>query len=179
MSEKPNQEASLADDLEHLVQDAKQAGVSAEAEIKALNEAEIKANQHWEQTLRLQAEIENMKRRAEKELANAHKYATEKFVKELLAVIDSLELALQNSGAETTAFKEGIELTQKLFSDTLFKHGVVAIEGEGEPFNPEQHQAVTMQPDVGVDPNTVLKVVQKGYSLHGRLIRPAMVVVSQ
>lgn len=143
-------------------------------------QVEQQAKEQFERVLRLQADIENMKRRAEKDVANAHKYATEKLLKELVAVADSLEMAMQSEKtADTTAIVEGVELTHKLFLDVLGKHGVEQINPENSLFNPELHQAVSMQPNPDVDSNTVLQVMQKGYSLNGRLIRPAMVVVAQ
>lgn len=178
MSEKQPHDESLQDEIERAEAEIEAAEETVEQEEAALDEAQEKANEHFEQLLRLQAEIENIKRRSEKELANAHKYATEKFVKELLAVVDSLEMAIQNSSDDAGALREGIELTHKLFLDTLIKHGVVQLDPEGEPFDPELHEAVSMQPNADVEPNTVLQVVQKGYTLNGRLVRPAMVMVS-
>jgi molecular chaperone GrpE len=178
MSEKQPHDESLQAEIEQAEADIESAEVTAGQEEAALEEAQEKANEHFEQLLRLQAEIENIKRRSERELANAHKYATEKFVKELLAVVDSLEMAIQNSNDEQSSLREGIELTHKLFLDTLAKHSVTQHDPEGEPFDPEVHEAVSMQPNAEVDANTVLQVVQKGYTLNGRLVRPALVVVS-
>ena len=126
--------------------------------------------------------MENLRRRTEKDLQNAHKFALEKFAKELLPVIDSLELGVEAASAETpevVTLREGVELTLKQFSAVLDKFDVVALDPTGEPFNPDQHQAMSMQPTDEVAPNCVLKVFQKGYLLNGRLIRPAMVMVSK
>lgn len=126
--------------------------------------------------------MENLKRRTQKDLESAHKYGLEKFAKELLVVIDSLELGIQASTSdapEVVSLREGSELTIKQFESVFAKFNIEAIDPLGQPFNPELHQAMTMQPSADVDPNTVLNVFQKGYSLNGRLIRPAMVVVSQ
>jgi len=128
--------------------------------------------------MRAKAEIENIRRRAEQDVARAHKYALEKFVKELIAVVDSLEHALAAEGAEN-AVREGVELTYKMFLDVLAKHGVKQIDPVNEKFNPENHEAMSMQPSADVEPNTVLAVYQKGYLLNDRLVRPARVVVSK
>ena len=146
-----------------------------------LDEAEAKANENWDRVLRQQAETDNMQRRVERDLANAHKYALDKFVPELLPVIDSMERSLQISSDEhaVKAVLEGISLTLQMFYGALEKFGVVQINPEGEAFNPELHQAVTVQESNNTKPGIVLNVLQKGYSLNGRLIRPALVVVSK
>jgi len=156
--------------------------VSLEQLHKQLKQAEKKAEENWDKALRVQAEMENLKRRTQKDLENAHKYGLEKFAKELLSVIDSLELGIQASTSdnpEVIALKQGSELTIKQFESVFAKFNVEAIDPVGQAFNPELHQAMTMQPSADVEPNTVLNVFQKGYILNGRLIRPAMVVVSQ
>ena len=156
--------------------------VSLELLQKQLKQAEKKAEENWDKALRIQAEMENLKRRTQKDLENAHKYGLEKFAKELLSVIDSLELGIQASTSdnpEVVALKHGSELTIKQFESVFAKFNVEAIDPVGQAFNPELHQAMTMQPSADVEPNTVLNVFQKGYILNGRLIRPAMVVVSQ
>mgnify|MGYP003135510477 CR=1 FL=1 len=153
--------------------------VSSEEEIEALQNQLETAR---EDVLRAQAEAMNIRRRAEAEVEKARKYALERFVGDLLPVVDNLDRALAVVDAEDSAMKaviEGIELTRKSFLDTLEKNQVKSINPEGEPFNPEEHQAMTMVPNPDVEPNTVLEVFQKGYSLNGRLIRPAMVVVSK
>jgi molecular chaperone GrpE len=148
---------------------------------KKLDEAEAKATESWDRLLRQQAEMDNMQRRVERDVANAHKYALEKFVPELLPVIDSMERSLQISSDEhsVNAVLEGISLTLKLFYGTIEKFGVVQINPEGEVFNPELHQAVSVLEEQGIKSGIVLNVLQKGYSLNGRLIRPALVVVSK
>lgn len=135
-----------------------------------------------DQVLRAAADVQNARRRAEQEVEKAHKFALERFANDLLAVVDSLERGLELSSDEDPAIKpmrDGMELTLKLFSDTLARHQVVAVDPHGEPFNPELHQAMTMEERDSVEPNTVIKVFQKGYTLSGRLLRPAMVVVSK
>lgn len=141
---------------------------------------EKKMHENWEKATRAMAELENVRRRAEREVSSAHKYGVEKFVDGLLPVIDSLEQALQLSvQAENASMHEGLELTMKLFLDVLAKHGVQQIDPVGEVFNPELHEAMSMQESADAEPNTVLVVFQKGYKLHERVIRAARVVVSK
>jgi molecular chaperone GrpE len=135
-----------------------------------------------EQSLRAQAEAQNARRRAEQDIEKAHKFGLEKMVNDLLPVVDNLErsLAAIDSGNEAfAAVIEGIQLTHKSFVDALARHQVIAVSPEGEPFDPNLHQAVSAVPNPDVEPNTVLNCFQKGYTLHGRLVRPAMVVVSK
>ena len=135
-----------------------------------------------DQSLRSVAELQNVRRRAEQDVEKAHKFALEKFAGDLLPVIDSLERGLELSSADDETIKpmrEGIELTLKMFSDTLARYNLQPIDPHGEPFNAEHHQAMAMQESADVEPNSVLKVFQKGYLLNGRLLRPAMVVVSK
>ncbi|HBX26879.1 MAG TPA: nucleotide exchange factor GrpE [Gammaproteobacteria bacterium] len=145
---------------------------SAETQLEELNEA----------LLRSQADLQNSRRRAERDIENAHKYAVEKFVKDLLAVIDSmdraLELATTTDGFDV-AMLEGTQMTHKLLLDTISRHGVEPIDPAGEPFDPQQHQAMSMVESEDQEPNTVMAVMQKGYTLEGRVIRAAMVVVTK
>ncbi len=139
------------------------------------------ADQH-ELMLRIKAEAENARRRASLDVEKAHKFALEKFAGDLLPVVDNLERALSFINREDEAFKgviEGVELTMKSFLDTVAKYGVMQIDPAGQPFNPDQHQAMSIQPSADVPPNTVTFVLQKGYELNGRLLRPAMVGVSK
>ena len=139
------------------------------------------AEQH-ELMLRIKADAENARRRASQDVEKAHKFALEKFAGDLLPVADNLERALNFINREDEAFKgiiEGVELTMKSFLDTVAKFGVVQIDPAGQPFNPDQHQAMSIQPSNDVPPNTVTFVMQKGYELNGRLLRPAMVGVSK
>ena len=147
-----------------------------------LKEAGTRVDDKQEQILRAQAEIENLKRRHTQEIEKAHKYALDKFVAELLAVRDSLELgnaAAQDENTNITKLREGTELTLKMLANVMQQFGIEQHDPTGEPFNPELHQAMSMQATDEVAPNHVMAVVQKGYSLNGRLIRPAMVMVSQ
>ncbi len=147
-----------------------------------LEDARNKADENWNQLLRVKAEQENLARRHERELENAHKFALERFATDILAVRDSMELGLQaanNEGADVNSLRQGTELTLKLLSDVMEKFKIVQVDPDGEAFNPEFHQAMSTQPRDDVPPNTVIAVMQKGYTLNGRLIRPAMVMVSQ
>jgi molecular chaperone GrpE len=131
--------------------------------------------------LRIQAEMQNMRRRAERDVENAHKFALDKFSADLLPVVDNLERALSAINAEDDSQKaiaEGIELTLKSFLDVLVRFKIEAVDPAGQPFDSNLHQAVSMVPNPDMEPNTVMDVFQKGYTLNGRLIRPAMVVVS-
>lgn len=135
-----------------------------------------------DQALRVAADMQNVRRRAEQDVEKAHKFALEKFANDLLPVVDSLERGLELSNPNDEAIKpvrEGIELTLKLFQDTLKRYNLEAIDPHGAPFNAEHHQAMAMQESTAVEPSSVLKVFQKGYLLNGRLLRPAMVVVSK
>ncbi len=154
---------------------------SVDALQSALDEAARKADEYRDELLRARAELENVIKRSGKEVANAHKYALERFVADLLPVKDSLDLgrAASNQSADVAAIREGLDLIVKMLDATLIKHGIRAIEPQGERFNPELHQAMTMQESKNSAPGTVLSVVQKGYSLNDRLLRPAMVIVAK
>ncbi len=154
---------------------------SVDALQSALDAAARKADEYRDELLRARAELENVIKRSSKEVANAHKYALERFVADLLPVKDSLDLgrAASNQSADVAAIREGLDLIVKMLDATLSKHGIRAIEPQGERFNPELHQAMTMQESKNLAPGTVLSVVQKGYSLNDRLLRPAMVIVAK
>ncbi len=144
-----------------------------------LEAAQQQATEYHEKMLRMQAEMENLRKRTERDVANAHKYAVEKFASELLQVKDSLELGLNADDIDVVKLQEGSELTLKMFSNVFEKFSVEELNPVGEAFDPNLHEAMTMQESTEHEPNTVLTVVQKGYTLHGRLIRPAMVIVSK
>ena len=132
--------------------------------------------------MRAHAELENVRKRLERDLQNAHKFALERFVSELLPVKDSLELGLAASsekGASAAGIVEGVELTLRMLDQAMEKFGVKTVDPDGEPFDPEFHQAMTMQESDTAEPGTVLTVVQKGYLLNERLVRPAMVIVAK
>ncbi len=165
------------------VVDAESVEVVAEKDlVRLLEDARSKADEHWDALVRARAEIENLRKRHERDLENAHKFALDRFTQDLLQVWDSLELghqAAQDENVDVARLREGTELTLKLLNDVMGKNQVEQIDPEGEAFNPELHQAMSMQERDDVEPNTVVAVVQKGYSLNGRLLRPAMVIVSR
>jgi molecular chaperone GrpE len=156
---------------------------SYEEVLVKLDETEKKMNQYWERILRMQADNENALRRHERDVANAHKYALEKFVNELLPIVDSLELCTSNAAPDSKGKQspmiEGVNLTLKMFYTALDKFGVKQINPVGEVFEPEHQQAISTQYDPDAKAGTVLSVLQKGYSLNNRLIRPALVVVAK
>ncbi|QOJ23250.1 MAG: nucleotide exchange factor GrpE [Gammaproteobacteria bacterium] len=143
-----------------------------------LKEAEIKAAEHHDAWIRAKAETENIRKRAQTDITNAHKYAVENFSTELLTVMDSLEAALAVENATVENFKNGMELTQKQLTSIFDKFNIKAIDPKGEKFDPHQHQAMCMV-DSEQPANTVVQVMQKGYKLHDRIIRPALVSVSK
>ena len=147
-----------------------------------LAEAQQSAKDNWDKLLRSQAEMENLKRRTAKDLEKAHKYALDGFVKALLEVKDSLSMGLKSAMDKNATLEhtiEGLELTNKVFNSTLEKFGVETVDPIGETFNPELHEAVTMVPMPNKKSNTVLEVVQVGFTLNDRLVRPAMVIIVQ
>ena len=149
------------------------------SETEELQEQVSKAN---DQVLRVQAEMQNVRRRVERDVENAHKYALDKFTAELLPVVDNLERALSTIDATDDAQKAvatGLELTLKSFFDVLGRFKIEVVDPAGQPFDADLHQAVSMVPNPDLEPNTVMDVFQKGYTLNGRLVRPAMVVVSK
>lgn len=154
---------------------------SIEALRELLEEANRKAEDNWEQVLRAKAEIENQRKRASRDVENAHKYALERFINEFLPVKDSMELGFvaADQSADVDSLKEGMALTLKMFESALEKCSIQEVNPVGEKFDPELHQAMTMAEDPDAKPGTVITVVQKGYLLNDRLIRPAMVVVAK
>ncbi len=148
----------------------------------ALLVSEERVKEQQDSVLRARAEVENMRRRSEQEVDKARKFALSRFAEELLPVIDNLERAIQAAYGEVEAIKpllEGVELTHKTFVDTIAKFGLKEINPHGEAFNPEFHQAMSIQESAEHEPNTVMFVMQKGYELNGRVLRPAMVMVSK
>lgn len=146
----------------------------------ALEAAEAKASENWERYLRAAAEVENVRKRAARDVENAHKFALERFGKELLSVRDTLEMGLAAAdNASVESLLEGSTATLKLLEKTMQNFGIEVVNPEGEPFDPEFHEAISVQPSDDVEPGSVAIVVQKGYSLNGRLLRPAMVVVAE
>ena len=146
-----------------------------------LKAAELKAAEHHDAWLRAKAETENIRRRAQEDIAKAGKYAVERFSGELLAVKDSLEAALANENQSAENLKAGVELTLRQLVAAFEKSNLAEINPVGQKFDPHQHQAISQieAPDANTEPNTVISVLQKGYALHGRVIRPALVIVSK
>ncbi|WP_299011048.1 nucleotide exchange factor GrpE [uncultured Shewanella sp.] len=168
-------EASLMDELT-------QANFRVEELEQALKAAEAKVNEQKDSVVRAAAEVDNIRRRAAMDVEKARKFALEKFANELLPVLDNLERALEGTDAEAEATKaiyEGVELTLKGFVGAVDKFGLKQVSPQGEAFNPDLHQAIGMQPSSEFAANTVMAVMQKGYVLNERLLRPAMVMVSQ
>ena len=190
MSQDTNQEDTSAKQQQSELETEEKLQAESEADQPQLSEdkngdqfeeLQQKLNKLGEQLLREQAEMQNIRRRAQRDIESAHKYALEKFTGELLSVVDNLERAIDAIDTEDESQKavaEGLELTLKTFIEVLAKYKVEAVEPEGQPFDADLHQAVSTVPNAEVEPNTVINVFQKGYTLNGRLIRPAMVVVS-
>ena len=154
-------------------------GVSLEVQLEEAKQAAADAK---EQALRAVADAQNIRRRAEKDAENARKFALEKFAGDMLVVADNLDRALASADMSNDSLKpmiEGVELTHKSMLDALARHNVELINPLGEPFNPEFHQAMAMVPNPDAEPNSVMDVMQKGFTLNGRLLRPAMVVVAK
>ncbi|MBQ4828317.1 nucleotide exchange factor GrpE [Alteromonas sp. CI.11.F.A3] len=148
----------------------------------ALSEAQATIKEQQDSVLRARADMENARRRAEMEVEKARKFALERFAGELLPVVDNLERAIELTDGENEAVKpllEGVEMTHKSFLSTIEKFGLSLIDPQGETFNPDLHQAMSMQESADHAPNTVMAVMQKGYQINGRLLRPAMVMVSR
>lgn len=166
---------------EKLDMDAGAAEASAEdAGIEsALEKLQAQADENWDRYLRAAAETENVRKRAVRDIEHARRYSLENFGKELLAVKDSLEMGLAAAeSADAESLLEGSAATLKLLSTTLERFGVLEVDPQGEPFDPALHEAMTVQPSADVEPGSVLTVIQKGYTLNGRLLRPAMVIVA-
>ncbi len=167
---------------EDLEDEAVEDGDSSEQEETpedAMAALQAKVDDNWDRYLRAAAETENVRKRASRDVEHARKYALEGFGTEMLAIKDSLELGLEAAeSADAASIAEGSKATLKLLTTALERFGMTEIDPMGEPFNPEQHEAINMQPSADAEPGSVLAVVQKGYSLNGRLLRPAMVVVA-
>lgn len=179
MSEKPDYEVE-----DQPPEDAPEAVADTDAspEAETLEAAQQRADENWDKILRISAELDNTRRRAERDVQNARKYALEKFAAELIGVRDSLEMgvaAAASDDADVDGLREGSEITLRLLTTTLEKFGIREIDPEGEPFDPQFHEAMSVLDSSDVEPDSVLKVVQKGYTLNGRLLRPARVVVAR
>ena len=176
------QQAQSEAPLEGTLEDEATVNESEETADDALVRLEEELVTARDDALRAQADAQNVKRRAEQDVEKARKFALESFARELLAVVDNLERALEATAGQDEAVKpvtEGVELTLKSFLDALRKFHVEAVDPQGEPFDPNLHQAMSMVENSEVEPNSVIAVMQKGYTLNGRLLRPAMVMVSK
>lgn len=178
-SQQENQEI----DGEQAAKNGGDAELDVEQLLEKLAEAELAAAKARDDLLRVQAEMQNLRRRTEQDVEKAHKFGQEKFSVELLSVLDNLERALaaaaDHEDESVKAIYEGVDLTLKSFIDCFTKFNIEAVDPMGEPFDPALHQAMSIQENPDVEPNTVIAVMQKGYTLHGRVIRPAMVMVSK
>ena len=153
---------------------------AANEPLSELEQAQLEAAENHENYLRIAAELENLRKRSARELENARKYGLERLAQALLPVRDSLEAGVAAvDNVDVEALLEGKRLTLRLLNAALEQAGVAELDPEGEPFDPARHEAMTMQASATAEPNTVLTVVQKGYSIHDRLLRPARVIVSQ
>jgi molecular chaperone GrpE len=162
-------------------QDGRPGEAGLESPEARLERAEQAAGEFREQVLRTAAEIENVRRRAARDLENAHRFGVERFAREMLAVVDSLEMGRQAAleAGETGPVAEGMDATLRLLLSVLEKFGVSPVEAEGAAFNPEWHEAIMTQPSSETPPDTVMTVIQAGYKLHDRLLRPARVIVAR
>lgn len=180
VDEELNEAERKAADNDRSEREAEQDGSGSEVEA-----LEARVKEFQEQMLRSQAEMQNVRRRSEIDVEKARKFALEKFVKELLPVADSLEKAVESTeghedaGEVVANIREGVEMTLSLFMNSLSKFNVKQLNPVGEPFDPQQHEAMSMVPAPDAEPNSVVAVVQKGYTLNDRLVRPAMVVVAK
>ncbi|MBX9813013.1 MAG: nucleotide exchange factor GrpE [Burkholderiales bacterium] len=178
--------AETGPELQQAVPDAPQSAAAATKPAvetipsleELLKKAELAAQEHHDAWLRAKAEADNIRKRAQTEIASAHKFAIENFASELLAVKDSLEAALTTESATADSLKSGVELTLKQLQSVFDKFNVVEIAPAGQKFDPHYHQAISMV-EAEAEPNTVVQVLQKGYLLHERVIRPALVTVAK
>ncbi len=171
--------AELEDVVPHVHEDQ-------EADAESVEDQLVKAQEtiqdYWDQMMRLRAEIENNRKRAERDVENAHKYALRSFIENLLPIVDSMEMGQSAAAADNAtleSIREGSEMTMKMFLQVLEKQGLEQIDPLGEQFDPERHQAISMIEAEDAQSNTVIEVMQKGFALNDRLVRPAMVVVAK
>ena len=191
-NEEIEQEAQVETEVDIATDFAEENGIETPSEaqeltleqaLERLEDAEEAAGKAKGDLLRVQAEMQNLRRRSEQDIEKAHKYGQEKFSTELLSVMDNLERALEAASQQedevVKAIYEGVDLTLKSFTDCFSKFDIESVDPLGEPFDPQLHQAMSMQEAPDAEPNTVISVMQKGYTLHGRVIRPAMVMVAK
>lgn len=180
MTDRPEAQPEHPEDetLNAAAEESVEAAASTQGETAQMAE---KLAEREQEILRLHAEMENLRKRADRDIENARKFALERFVEGLLPVVDSLEMGIEAAGQENASLekiREGTEMTLNMFQQVLEKFGVTPVHPLGERFNPDHHQAMSMQPHEG-DPDHVVGVMQKGYLLKERLVRPALVVVSK
>ncbi len=189
-SQRPDREAEAQPEAGDSVSGAGQAAEAQDAQAAASDAGPIdedidavraRADENWDKYLRAMAELENVRKRASRDVEKARRFALESFARELLNVRDSLEMGLAAAAhpADDDPLKQGCKATLKLLSATMEQFGIEEVDPHGEPFDPQQHEAMTMQPSNEAEPGSVLTVYQKGYALNGRLLRPARVVVAQ
>ena len=177
--DRPKTEQTESESATEEVADASASDGVESADEASLTELKALADENWDKYVRAAAELENVRKRASRDVENAHKYALERFCTELLAVKDSLEMGLAAADkADAQSLLEGKKATLKLLTTIMVRFGMVELNPEGVPFDPQEHEAMTMQPSADVEPGSVLTVFQKGYALNGRLLRPARVVVA-
>lgn len=181
-SERPEDDGEqLGESQEQAVSEEAEAAAetATESQQPSLEELQAKADENWDRYLRAAAETENVRKRAARDVEHARKYALEAFAKEMLAVRDTFEMGIDAAeSADVASLVEGNKATLKLLTTTLERFGISEVDPVGEPFDPELHEAISMQPSADAEPGSVLVVAQKGYALNGRLLRPAMVVVA-
>jgi len=186
------EDEEVGSEISQIEDDALDPGIDAEAQSndeesdesieQQLEKAQATIKEYWDQIMRLKAEIENNRKRAGRDVENAHKFALRNFAESLLPIVDSMEMGQQAAEADNanlSSIVEGTQLTMSMFVQVLENHGLKQINPVGEQFDPEQHQAISMVEDKNAESNTVVSVMQKGFMLNERLVRPAMVVVSK
>lgn len=180
MSEQaPEQDAPRDDHGQSESPAAEAAGEGGESLEQAVERLRAEADEQREQALRLAAELDNVRKRSQREIESARKYGVERFAGETLTVRDTLEAALNSEGADVETVLEGTRATLRLLDDALSNAGITEIDPLGEPFDPQLHEAMAMRPSDTAEPDSVIEVIQKGYQIHDRLLRPARVIVAQ
>ena len=175
-------DVSTPEDAAHVAAEQELQEITVESVQAELEVALAKIDEQQSDVLRAQADAQNIRRRSEQDVAKAHKFGQEKLMTEVVSLLDNLGRAIEAGSADGANLKsllEGVEMSQKMLLDGLKKFNVDQLDPHGEPFNPALHEAMTAVPNPDLEPNTVMEVFQKGYTLNGRLVRPAMVVVSK
>jgi len=183
LATEPGEDAELEDVVPHADADSVGQGKDDDEPLEVqLAKAQHTIKEYWDQMMRLRAEIENNRKRAERDIESAHKYATRSLLEDLLPVVDSMEMGQAAAGADNAtleSIREGSTMTMNMFMQVLEKNGLQAIDPLGEKFDPEKHQAISTTEAADAEPNTVVQVMQKGFLLNDRVVRPAMVVVAK